>query len=80
MYSVSMYFLSHTHTAVVSLPGSDEVQQVLPALAHHAEFVFYLRCLGLMAGLGKSLPQLVQLLLVLLRHRYLLIVVLREEG
>ena len=57
-------------------PGSYEVQEVLPSLAHHAELVFDLRGLGLMAGPGQTLSDLLQLLLVLLRHGDLLLVVL----
>ena len=60
-------------------PGSYEVQEVLPSLAHHAELVFDLRGLGLMAGPGQRLSDLLQLLLVLLGHANLLLVVL-EAG
>ena len=57
-------------------PGSYEVQEVLPSLAHHAELVFNLGGLGLVAGPGQAFSDLLQLLLVLLCHGDLLLVVL----
>ena len=60
-------------------PGSDEVQQVLPALADLAELVLDLGSLAVVAGPGQALPHHLQLLLVLLGHANLLLVVL-EAG
>lgn len=57
-------------------PGSDQVQEVLPAVADLAEFLLDFSCLALVTGSGQALSQQVQLQLVLLSHRDLLLVVL----
>lgn len=61
-------------------PGSDQVQQVLPAVAHFVELLFDLGGFALVTGPGQTLAQLVQLQLVLLRHGDLLLVVLRYQA
>ena len=38
-------------------PGSDEVQQVLPAVVHLAQLALYLAGLALVAGPGQPLAQ-----------------------
>ncbi|TNN68502.1 hypothetical protein EYF80_021287 [Liparis tanakae] len=60
-------------------PGSDEVQQVLPALANFAEFVLDLGRLAVLAGPGQAGAHNLQLLLVLLSYTDLLLVVLVER-
>ena len=60
-------------------PGSYEVQEVLPSLAHHAELVFDLRGLGRMARPGQSLSDQQQLLRFLLRHGDLLLAVMETS-
>lgn len=60
-------------------PGSDEVQQVLPALVDFAEFVLDLGSLAVLAGPGQALTHNLQLLLVLLSYTDLLLVVLERE-
>jgi len=57
-------------------PGSDEVQEVLPAVADFVEFLLDLHRLAGVAGSGQPLAQLLQLQLVLLGHGDLLLVVL----
>lgn len=57
-------------------PGSNQVQEVLPAVADLAEFLLDFSRLALVTGSGQPLSQLVQLQLVLLSHRDLLLVVL----
>lgn len=66
---------SVTRERVLS-PGSDQVQEVLPAVADLAEFLPDFSRLALVTGSGQALSQLVQLQLVLLGHRDLLLVVL----
>lgn len=64
----------HTHILkakrkrLVLLPRTDEVYEVLPALADFAEFVLYFGGFALMASPHQTLPHLLQLLLILLCH------------
>lgn len=60
-------------------PGSDEVQQVLPAFADFAEFVLDLGCLVVLTGFGQTLAHDLQLLLVFLSHTDFLLVVLEQN-
>lgn len=60
-------------------PGSDEVQQVLPAFADFAEFVFDLGRLVVLTGFGQTLAHDLQLLLVFLSHTDFLLVVLEQN-
>lgn len=60
-------------------PGSDEVQQVLPALTDFGEFVLDLSSFAVLAGSGQALAHNLQLLLILLSHADLLLVVLGER-
>lgn len=61
-------------------PGSDEIQEVLPAVADFVEFLFNFSCFALVTGSGQALSQQVQLKLVLLSHSDLLLVVLRHNA
>lgn len=58
-------------------PGSDEIEEVLPAVADFGELLFDFSCLALVTGSGQALSQLVQVQLVFLSHSDLLLVVLR---
>lgn len=60
-------------------PGSDEVQQMLPALADFVQFVLDLGSFVVLAGPGQALTHHLQLLLVLLSHTDLLLVVLGQR-
>lgn len=60
-------------------PGSDEVQQMLPALADFVQFVLDLGSFAVLAGPGQALAHHLQLLLVLLSHADLLLVVLGQR-
>lgn len=61
-------------------PGSDEIQEVLPAVADFVEFLFDFRRLALVTGSGQAFSQPVQLQLVLFSHSDLLLVVLRHNA
>lgn len=61
-------------------PGSDEIEEVLPAVADFGEFLFDFSCLALVTGSGQALSQLVQVQLVFLSHSDLLLVVLRHNA
>lgn len=61
-------------------PGSDEIQEVLPAVADFVEFLSDFSCFALVTGSGQALSQLVQLQLVLLSQSDLLLVVLRHNA
>lgn len=58
-------------------PGSNKVQQMLPAVADFGELLLDVSGFARVAGSGKALSEPMQMLLVLLCHRYLLLVVLR---
>lgn len=67
------------HLECVLSPGSNQVQEVLPAVADLAQFLLDFSSFALVAGSGQALSQLVQLQLVLLGNSDLLLVVLRHN-
>lgn len=67
------------HVECVFSPGSDQVQEVLPAVADLVQFLLDFNSFALVAGSGQALAQLVQLQLVLLGDGDLLLVVLRHN-
>lgn len=70
----SFYQLKHVFS-----PGSDQIQEVLPAVSNFVEFLFNLKCLTFVTGFGEAFSQMVQLELVFFRHFNLLLVVLRHN-
>lgn len=61
-------------------PGSNEIQEVLPAVIDFVEFLLNFSGFACVTGSGQALSQLVQLQLVFLRHSDLLLVVLIHSA
>lgn len=66
--------------ANVSLPSSNEIQEMLPAVADFVEFLFNFSCFSLMTGLGQALSKPMQMLLILLCNCDLLLVILQYNS
>lgn len=60
LHSVYTKSSIYVNQVCVSSPGSNEIQEVLPAVTDFVEFMFNLSSFALVAGPGQTFSQLVQ--------------------